>query len=134
MQLTTHYRSDFKFESVSPEGLSLSMDMLAPEEKQHFSPMQMLLAAVGGCAAVDLVQMLKKRRKTVNALRIESLGERRDTEPRRFTRLHLKFVLSSPDASPEELNKLLSLAIEKYCSVSASLAADLELTYEGVVE
>jgi putative redox protein len=89
---------------------------------------------VGGCAAVDLVQMVKKRRKTVNGLRIESSGERREEEPRRFTKIHLRFILNSPDATEEELIKLLKLAVEKYCSVSGSLAADMELTYEGVVE
>ena len=134
MKLTTHLKSDYQFESVSPEGVSLHMDMLPVAEKQHFSPMQLLLSAVGGCAAVDLVQMVKKRRKTVNGLRIESEGERRETEPKRFVRIHLKFILESPDATEEELNKLLALAIEKYCSVSATLAPDLDLTYEGVVE
>lgn len=133
MNITTHYISDNAFESINESGNRIHMDMLAPEEKEHFSPMQLVLAAVGGCAAVDLVSMLKKRRKTVSALRVETQGRRRDEVPRRFVEIHLRFVLTSPDAGEEELGKLVTLAVDKYCSVSASLAPDTELSYSWVV-
>lgn len=134
MNVTTHYVSDYVFESVNESGNRLPMDMLDPEEKEHFSPMQLVLAAVGGCAAVDLVGMLKKRRKTVSALRVETSGRRRDEIPRRFVEIHLRFVLTSPDAEAEELGKLVTLSVEKYCSVSASLAPDANLSYSWAVE
>ena len=134
MNITTHYVSDNLFESVNESGNRLRMDMLAAEEKNFFSPMQLVLAAVGGCAAVDLVGMIKKRRRTVTALRVETQGRRRDEIPRRFEEIHLRFVLSSPDAGEEELGKLVTLAVEKYCSVSASLAPEANISYSWAVE
>ncbi|EMR01047.1 OsmC family protein [Cesiribacter andamanensis] len=134
MKITTNYINDALFESENESGNRLRMDMLPAEEKEHFSPMQLVLAAVGGCAAVDLVGMLKKRRRTVTALRIESEGRRREEIPRRFVDIHLRFILTSPDAGPEELGKLVTLSVEKYCSVSASLAPDANLTYSWAVE
>lgn len=134
MIVTTHYINDLLFESENESGNRLRMDMLAAEEKEYFSPMQLVLAAVGGCAAVDLVGMLKKRRRTVTALQIETRGVRRDEIPRRFVDIHLRFILTSPDAGTEELGKLVTLAVEKYCSVSASLAPDANISYSWTVE
>lgn len=134
MNITTHYISDYQFESVNESGNRISMDMLPAEEKAHFSPMQLVLAAVGGCAAVDLVGMIKKRRRTVSALRVEAQARRRDEVPRRFEEIHLRFVLTSPDAGEEELGKLVTLAVDKYCSVSASLAPEANLSYSWAVE
>lgn len=134
MKITTHYISDYYFESENESGNRIGIDMLPPEEKNHFSPMQLVLAAVGGCAAVDLVGMIKKRRRIVSALRVETEGQRREEIPRRFEAIHLRFVLTSPDAGEEELGKLVTLAVEKYCSVSASLAPDANLSYSWAVE
>lgn len=134
LNITTHYVNDYLFESVNESGNRLRMDMLPAEEKNHFSPMQLVLAAVGGCAAVDLVGMIKKRRKTVTGLRVETQGRRRDEIPRRFEEIHLRFVLTSPDAGEEELGKLVTLAVEKYCSVSATLAPDANISYSWAVE
>lgn len=134
MKITTHYINDYLFESENESGNRLRMDMLAPEEKSFFSPMQLVLAAVGGCSAVDLVSMIKKRRRTVTSLRVETSGLRREEIPRRFEEIHLRFVLTSPDAGEEELGKLVALAVEKYCSVSASLAPEAKLSYSWSVE
>lgn len=134
MHITTHYVNDHQFESVNESGNRLQMDMLPAEEKAHFSPMQLVLAAVGGCSAVDLVGMIKKRRRTITALRVESQARRRDEIPRKFEEIHLRFVLTSPDAGEEELGKLVTLAVEKYCSVSASLAPDANISYSWAVE
>lgn len=134
MNITTHYINDYLFESVNESGNRLHMDMLPPEEKEYFSPMQLVLAAVGGCAAVDLVGMIKKRRRTVTGLRVETQGRRREEIPRRFEDIHVRFVLTSPDAGEEELGKLVALAVEKYCSVSASLAPEANISYSWTVE
>jgi putative redox protein len=132
--ITTHFVNDYQFESVNESGNRLQIDMLPAADKEHFSPMQLVLAAVGSCAAVDLVGMIKKRRRTVTALRVETSGRRRDEIPKRFVEIHLRFVLTSPDAGEEELGKLVTLAVEKYCSVSATLAQDANLTYSWTVE
>ncbi len=134
MNIITHYINDYHFESVNESGNRIGMDMLPAEEKGHFSPMQLVLAAIGGCTAVDLVGMIKKRRRTVTALRIETQGRRRDEIPRRFEDIHMRFILTSPDAGEEELGKLVVLAVEKYCSVSASLAPDINISYSWMVE
>lgn len=134
MKITTKFVSDYEFESLNEAGNVARIDMYDKESKQAFSPMEHLLSAVAACASVDAVQMLKKKRKIVNAFTIESEGDRRTDYPKAFTHITLKFILKSPNTSEEELAKVIKLAVDKYCSVSASLSDKIDLKVESIVE
>jgi putative redox protein len=87
---------------------------------------------LAGCAAIDVVIMLKKRRKTIQDFTIENVGVRRDDPPRKFTDIHCKFVVTSPDVTLEELEKAAKLSLEKYCSVGASLNSHIHISAEVI--
>jgi len=106
--------------------------MRSPEIKQSLSPPEMLLAGLCACIAVDVVSILKKKRKTVNDLVTEAYGTRREEHPRGFTHILTKFTLTSPDTSKEELLKVSQLAMDKYCTVASSLNSELELSAEVI--
>ena len=125
MEIATTLLGDYEFEAVNPRGNKVHIDMREPDEKSGQSPTELLLSALSGCASVDLVQMLKKRRKTVNGLKVEANGTRRDEHPRAFTEIKLHFILDSPDATQEEFEKLGTLAATKYCSVAGTLNSDI---------
>lgn len=129
MKTTTTFIDDYKYRAVNEEGNYLDIDMHKPEEKNHMSPTQLLLSALSACASVDLVQMLKKRRKTVTALSVEADGVRREEHPRGFTHITLTFELTSPDANGEEFEKMAHLAATKYCSVAASVNSEIDHKY-----
>ncbi len=134
MKIHTRYKSDYEWEATNESGNTLPIDMYEPENKKSFSPMQLVLTAVGACAAVDMVQILKKKRKTVNDLQIEAEGIRREEYPKRFTTINLRFTLFSPDTSVADFEKVVKLGVEKYCSVSASLAPDIEIISTAEVQ
>jgi len=127
---TTRLRSDYHFESSNSSGNHVEMDMLPPDQKQHFSPTELLLSALAGCASVDLVQMLKKRKRTVIDLEVTAEGSRRETDPRGFVDIKLKFILTSPDTPMEEFIKFGTWAATKYCSVSATLNCPISHDFE----
>jgi putative redox protein len=52
-----------EYESKNDSGNILNIDMYDAKSKDYFSPMESLLAALASCACVDLVEMIKKRRK-----------------------------------------------------------------------
>ena len=128
--ITTKFIEDEVFESATPEGQTLKFDMRPQELKINMSPTQTLLASSAVCIAVDVVSILKKKRKTVNDLVIETSGDRRETHPRGFTRILNKFILYSPDTSKEDLYKVTKLALDKYCSVAATLSAEMKIEVE----
>ena len=126
MKTTTTLLGNYEYEAENPNGHKVHIDMRPASEKVGQSPTELLLSALSGCASVDLVSMLKKRKRTVNGLKVEAEGVRRDEHPRAFTHIKLHFTLDSPDAKQEEFEKLGHLAATKYCSVAGTLNAEVE--------
>ncbi len=132
VQTTTVYHLvDKRFVGVTPNGQRVMID----GEEQHptgMRPMQLLLNAVGACAAYDIVEMLRKRRLTIRAYRIELTGERHDGVPAYYTHIHAHHVFDVPGLDEKTANRFVDLAMNKYCSVAASLKA--EITFEVTLE
>ncbi len=126
--------SDLEFEAKNDTGNVLKMDSLPLDLKESLSPTQLILAGLAGCSAVDLIQILKKKRKTVIDLIIETDGTRREKNPHRFTEIILHFILTSPDASLSDLEKAATLVVDKYCSVSSSLRRDIAIRLQFTVK
>lgn len=129
MTVTLNYKADEEFEASNESGNLLPIDMLEPSEKKAFSPMQLLLAGVASCAAVDIVSMIKKRRKQFVDLSAEASGERKEEHPRGYTTIHIKYTITSPDLTDKELERIVDLAVTKYCSVAESLNKETKLTH-----
>lgn len=95
-------------------------------------PMEALLASLGTCTAFDVVEIMARRRTPVQSYRVELEGERAEEHPRRYTRIRVRHLVSGEGIKPESLQRAVSLSHEKYCSVAASLNAEIE--YEAVLE
>ncbi|GGZ26384.1 hypothetical protein GCM10007049_18820 [Echinicola pacifica] len=128
--VTVTMKADYEYEAVNPQGNKVMIDMYDADKKQAQSPMDLVLSAVASCASVDAVQMMKKKRKTVEAFQVETEGDRNDGVPAFYTSIHMKFILTSPDATEEEFAKVIKLSVDKYCSVSASLSAEISYSSE----
>jgi len=94
------------------------------------SPVELLLLAAATCAASDVVVILQKQRVALRALDVAVQGTRRETEPRRYTAIHFRFVIAGEDADEAKARRAIDLSLEKYCSVVASLASDIRVTYD----
>lgn len=123
-------KADHEYEAVNPQGNSVQIDMYDPEDKKAQSPMDLLLSALGSCASVDAVLMMKKKRRTVVDFYVEVEGDRNEGVPAFYTDISMKFVLVSPDAKQEEFAKVVALSVEKYCSVASSLKSTITFTSE----
>jgi putative redox protein len=121
MKIVTRMIADEVYEATSESGNRVSIDMQKTELRKGQSPTELLLSAVAGCGAVDIVVILKKRKKTITDFVIETTGIRREETPRRFTSIQCKYIVTSPDVTEEELEKATILSLEKYCSVAATL-------------
>lgn len=128
--VTVRMKADHEYESVNPQGNVVQIDMYDPQDKKAQSPMDLLLSALGSCASVDAVLMMKKKRKIVSDLIVEVEGVRNEGVPAFYTDIHLKFILISPDAKEEEFAKVVALSVEKYCSVASSLKATITFSSE----
>ena len=95
-----------------------------------FTPMQLLLAGVGGCSAIDVISILKKQKQEIKSMRIEVEGEKEKVDSHsEWRNIHLKFILEG-EIEKEKAEKALNLSMEKYCSVSKSLQPKSSFTWE----
>lgn len=94
------------------------------------SPVELLLVAAAACSASDVVSILEKQRVTLGALDVSISGTRREEYPRRFTALHFRFAVRGEGADDTKVRRAVDLSLEKYCSVVASLAPDIRVTYD----
>lgn len=93
-------------------------------------PMEMLLMGTGGCAAFDVVLILKKSRQDINDCVVEIEAERAPQDPKVFTRIHFHFVLTGKKLNPQQVERAIVLSAEKYCSASIMLGKTAELTHD----
>ena len=117
------------FIGSSPNGHSIVLD---GDNELGMSPMELLLISTGSCACIDLVLILKKARQKVIDAWVEVGGERKDELPKYFTDVELHFVVKGIDVKEHHVKRAIELAMEKYCSASAQMAAlaEVRTSYE----
>lgn len=113
-----------RFIGTNETGGTLVLDPGRPEA--HFSPVEALLAALGGCTGYDVVSIMEKKKQPLSAYRIEVTGDRSEEHPKRYTRIVVTHVASGPEVTLAALERAVFLSHEKYCSVSATLNAVVE--------
>src|SRR3954463_14008652 len=86
----------FHMEAVNEQGRSIQMDA-SPDiggTNQGMRPMQLLLAAFGGCSSIDLINILKKQKQPLRDIKVTITGEReKDVVPSLYTEVHAHFQL-----------------------------------------
>jgi putative redox protein len=99
-------------------------------EGNGMSPMQTLLSAFAGCSAFDIVIILKKMKQNLKDMKIIIEGAREENEKvKPFKKIHLHFVLYG-DIKEAKAEKAVSVSVEKYCSVGASLDPSIQVSYD----
>ena len=90
-----------------------------------FSPMQLLLHALAACVAVTVVQILAKQRLTLESYEIGVRGERADQPPSPYTRVVVEHRLRGAGLTRSNVERLVTMVEERYCSVAATLPPGL---------
>ena len=97
-------------------------------------PAEMLLVALGSCVAVDVVEILAKKRTPLSAMEIDIRGEQDPEPPWAYRKIHLTFTLRGAGLTPSGVEQAIHLAEEKYCSVSATVKGVAQVTWDYEIE
>jgi putative redox protein len=100
-----------------------------------FRPMQLVLAALGSCSAIDMALILKKQKQIINDFKIEVSGEReKNVVPALWKKASVLFIISG-DVDPVKAEKAAALSMQKYCSVAETLRrGGTIITWKTIVE
>ncbi len=129
------FAGDGLFIGITPSGHAQVLET-DHERASAATPVELLLIALGGCTAVDVISILRKKRARVTDYHVEVLGERRTEHPRSFKRMEVRHVLRGRKLSEKDVAQAIELSETKYCSVAATLrpAAEIVLSYQIIEE
>jgi putative redox protein len=96
-------------------------------EKTASTPMELVLIALCGCTASDVVGILRKKREPFTHLEVHARGERATGHPAVYTEIKLTYRVSGK-VSPKAVEDAVRLSKEKYCSISAMLERTAKIT------
>jgi putative redox protein len=120
------WTEQMRFEGTGNSGHSLSLD---GQSKVANSPMELVLIALCGCTAADVVSILQKKREPFTAVEVSAEAEKAPAPPRVYTAIKLLYHVSG-NVSRKSVEDAVRLSEEKYCSVSAMLQKTATITYQ----
>jgi putative redox protein len=91
--------------------------------------MEMLLLGLGGCSAFDVVMILKRGRERVTDCVVEIEAERAETEPKVFTKIAMRYLVTGHDLDPKKVERAVTLSADKYCSATAIMSKTAQITH-----
>ena len=89
--------------------------------KKGFGPKALLLAGLGGCSGIDIVDILKKMRVKFSEFSIEVKAAQTEELPKVYKDIYIAYKVKTDTANEEKVRKAIELSLEKYCGVSAML-------------
>ncbi len=97
-------------------------------------PSDLLLIALASCSAVDVVEILGKKRMPLASMEISINAEQDQDPPWTFRHIHLHFCLSGNDLNEKGVAQAIQLSEEKYCSVAATVRATARITTDFEIQ
>jgi putative redox protein len=124
------WKGGLRFVATDSSGHSIVMDASKPfgGEGSGFSPLQLLLVALGGCTGIDVIDILRKQRQDVDGLEILVSGERADEPPRVYNYIRVEYRIKGKEIKEKAVQRAIQLSEDKYCSVGAMLRAKAKVT------
>jgi putative redox protein len=97
-------------------------------------PKELLLFALGGCTASDVIPILKKKRVKLDGFELHLTAIARDEHPQIFTDIHIEYVFFGDNIDRASVERAIELSTTKYCSVSAMLKGNVKITHSSRIE
>ncbi len=127
MHVTLRHHQGFRFSAETDNGRQIEIDgSSGSDATSHASPMQLVATAVGGCSAIDVVDILTKGRQQIDSFEIDVDAERAESVPRVFTSIHIHFKLTG-NLDVDKVRRAVELSLDKYCSVSKMLETSVKI-------
>ncbi len=123
---------DMRFEARVGSGHTIVMDN--GEGDTGARPAELVGVALGGCTAMDVISILRKKRQAVTGYEIRVTGLQEESHPHNFTRFDIVHVVDGQDIDPEAVRRAIELSATRYCSVGSTLSSgELEVCHHYLI-
>lgn len=125
------WTTDMAFQAnVSGHELMLDLDKTDGGTNLGPKPKLLLLVALGGCTAMDVISILKKMRIEPEYFNVKVDGELTEEHPKHFKKIKLIYEFRGKNLPIDKLQKAIDLSQEHYCGVSETLRKSVEIISE----
>jgi putative redox protein len=114
---------------IGTDSTNHSVVLSTPGDGVGMKPSELLLVALCSCSAVDVVEILEKKRLKLTGLEISASAEQEKEAPWTFRKIHLIYKLKGKALSEKAVEQAITLSEDKYCSVAATLRGEAEITF-----
>jgi putative redox protein len=127
------WKEDLQFSSEA-DGHAVLMDAKLPVgQGKGQTPKQLLLAALCGCAAMDVASLMRKQRQNVKSFEVTAEATiRKGIHPAVFTAVDLAFRIEG-EVDPALAAEAARLSQTRFCAISAMLSRAVPIRYEVFV-
>lgn len=131
VSVTTSWLENMAFESeISGHKIVIDADSQVGGENRGPRPKPFMLAALGGCTAMDVISILKKMRVEPEEFKVHVKGDLTEDHPKHFFKMHVIYEFKGKDLPLDKIERAVQLSEEQYCGVSAVYRKAMELTSE----
>ena len=108
--------------------------VVTDSEGQGFKPPDLLLASLVGCAGVDVVRILEKKRQEFSSVEAKVDKQNAPEAPWTIEKIEVEWTVRGRGLKEKAVCDAVRLAEHKYCSVSASMTSELVTTVRVINE
>jgi len=119
---------------IGVDSTNHSVVLSSPSDGVGMKPSDMLLVALASCTAVDIVDILAKKRLDLAGLQVSVNGEQDADPPWTFRKIKMHFCLSGKNLPEKAVSQAIQLSEEKYCSVAATIRPTAEISYDFEIQ
>ena len=125
-----------RFVANDDKGHSIAVDTSKEHggEGSAFTPMQLLLVALGSCTGMDVVNLLQKQRQKLTGFEIVVSGERVAKHPRVYAKVHVEYKVKGENLRDKALRTAIQLSEDKYCSVGATIGKTAKMSHSYSIQ
>ncbi len=138
-KISIKYLDNMEFEA-SFEGKNEKIKLGAPIQYggngNNVGPKSLILASLGGCTAMDVITLIKKKRIDIETLYIDVEGDLTTETPQVFSEFRVFYHFKTQNIDDEikqKLFKIAELSQQRYCGVAAMLRKIAPIKYSITV-
>ena len=119
---------------VNGHKLVLDAESKVGGEDKGMTPKPLMLVALAGCTAMDVVSILKKMRVKLDDFNVDIEGNLTEEHPKQYDKMKIIYEFTGVNLPLEKIKKAIDLSQDKYCGVSASFKKAFPISYEIVIK
>jgi putative redox protein len=130
-KIEVSWKGQMLFESVAPEGkVLIDADEAVGGQGKGIRPKAMMLSALAGCTAMDVISLLKKMRAEVAGFKVEVVANLTDEHPKYYDKVHVIYHFTGSDFKKDKIEKSVKLSVDRYCGVFEMFRQFSDITFE----